>query len=70
LARRDLVSREGLVSTDLLDEQAFEATMAGALGLAAEAVAGMRAGAIECAPLATASCSYCAAAPVCGKARR
>ncbi len=70
LVRGDLVSREGLVSRDLLAEDAFAATMAEALGLAADAVAGMRAGEIECSPLAPSSCSYCAAAPVCGKAGR
>ncbi len=70
LTRCDIVSPKGLVSRDSLDEQAFVATLAGALGLASDAVAGMRAGAIDCAPLTAASCSHCVAAPVCRKASR
>ena len=55
--------------TDIRPKAEFEAIIESALGLAREAVAGIRQGRIEQRPLDPASCKTCPARPVCGGAR-
>lgn len=60
------VDGPGLCSRDFLDAEQFSALREEAMALAAEAVAGIRAGRIPCAPRTTSACTFCRAAVTCG----
>lgn len=65
----DVVETPGIVRTDRRDAAAIEEMLVEAVGTAADAVAGMRAGRIEPTPEKR-RCSYCIASGFCGEAER